>query len=89
MGVTISDRIRTKLAALEPLELDVVDQSEAHRGHAGWRDGGETHFDLRVVSAAFEGLSLVQRQRLVLDALKEEFDAGLHALSIKARAPGE
>ncbi|MEK9945226.1 MAG: BolA family protein [Alphaproteobacteria bacterium] len=89
MGVTISDRIRTKLAALEPLELDVVDQSEAHRGHAGWRDGGETHFDLRVVSAAFEGLSRVQRQRLVLDALKEEFDAGLHALSIKARAPGE
>lgn len=89
MGVTISDRIRTKLAALEPLELDVVDQSEAHRGHAGWRDGGETHFDLRVVSAAFEGLSRVQRQRLVLDALKEEFDAGLHALSIQARAPGE
>jgi BolA protein len=89
MGVTIRDRIRTKLAVLEPLELELVDQSEAHRGHAGWRDGGETHFDLRVVSAAFNGLSRVQRQRLVLDRLKEEFDAGLHALSIQARAPGE
>ena len=89
MGVTIRDRIRTKLAVLEPLELELVDQSEAHRGHAGWRDGGETHFDLRVVSAAFKGLSRVQRQRLVLDRLKEEFDAGLHALSIQARAPGE
>lgn len=89
MGVTIRDRIRTKLAVLEPLELELVDQSEAHRGHAGWRDGGETHFDLRVVSAAFNGLSRVQRQRLVLDKLKEEFDAGLHALSIQARAPGE
>jgi BolA protein len=89
MGVTIRDRIWTKLAVLEPLELELVDQSEAHRGHAGWRDGGETHFDLRVVSAAFNGLSRVQRQRLVLDRLKEEFDAGLHALSIQARAPGE
>jgi BolA protein len=89
MAATIVDRNRHKLAALQPLELQLIDQSEAHRGHAGWRDGGETHFDLEVVSAAFDGLTRVQRQRLVLDALKDEFDEGLHALSIRARAPGE
>lgn len=89
MGIGIADRIRNNLAVLQPLALELVDQSEAHRGHAGWRDGGETHFDLTVVSAAFSGKSRVQRQRLVLGALKEEFEAGLHALSIQARAPGE
>jgi len=89
MGNGIADRIRNKLAALNPLALELVDQSEAHRGHAGWRDGGETHFDLTVVSAAFAGKSRVQRQRLVLGALKGEFEAGLHALTIQARAPGE
>ena len=89
MGISIADRIRNNLAFLQPVALELVDQSEAHRGHAGWRDGGETHFDLTVVSAAFAGKSRVQRQRLVLGALKEEFEAGLHALSIQARAPGE
>ena len=89
MGISIADRIRNNLAILQPVVLELVDQSEAHRGHAGWRDGGETHFDLTVVSAAFAGKSRVQRQRLVLGALKEEFEAGLHALSIQARAPGE
>ena len=89
MDVGIADRIRNKLAVLQPIVLELVDQSEAHRGHAGWRDGGETHFDLTVVSAAFAGKTRVQRQRLVLGALKEEFEAGLHALSIQARAPGE
>ena len=89
MSIGIADRIRNNLAVLQPVVLELVDQSEAHRGHAGWRDGGETHFDLTVVSAAFAGKSRVQRQRLVLGALKEEFEAGLHALSIQARAPGE
>ena len=89
MCISIADRIRNNLAVLQPVVLELVDQSEAHRGHAGWRDGGETHFDLTVVSAAFAGKSRVQRQRLVLGALKEEFEAGLHALSIQARAPGE
>ena len=89
MDAGIADRIRNNLAVLQPIVLELVDQSEAHRGHAGWRDGGETHFDLTVVSAAFSGKSRVQRQRLVLGALKAEFEAGLHALSIQARAPGE
>ena len=75
--------------ALSPLSLDIVDQSTAHAGHAGARAGGETHYDMRIVSVAFEGLSRVARQRLVYDQLKAEFDAGLHALSLTLRTPSE
>lgn len=77
------------LAELSPAYLNVTDDSERHRGHGGWREGGETHYAVEVVSAAFEGKSRVARQRLVMDALRAEFDDGLHALSIVTRAPGE
>ncbi|MBS1164959.1 MAG: BolA/IbaG family iron-sulfur metabolism protein [Proteobacteria bacterium] len=77
------------LAELSPIQLNVVDDSERHRGHGGWREGGETHFSVEVVSQAFEGKSRVARQRLVMDALKTEFDTGLHALSVTTRTPGE
>ncbi|MBS1180848.1 MAG: BolA/IbaG family iron-sulfur metabolism protein [Proteobacteria bacterium] len=77
------------LAELSPSQLSVTDDSERHRGHGGWREGGETHFAVDVVSATFEGKSRLARQRLVMDALKAEFDTGLHALSVTARAPGE
>lgn len=77
------------LAELSPSRMNVIDDSERHRGHGGWREGGETHFVVEVVSAAFEGKSRLARQRLVMDALKAEFDSGLHALSVTARAPGE
>ena len=70
MVISIADRIRNNLAGLHPLVLELVDQSEAHRGHAGWHDGGETHFDLTVVSAAFTGKSRIQRQRLVLGSVE-------------------
>ena len=76
------------LAELSPSYMNVID-SERHRGHGGWREGGETHFSVDVVSATFEGKSRLARQRLVMDALKAEFDTGLHALSVTARAPGE
>ncbi len=77
------------LAELTPSRLNVIDDSERHRGHGGWREGGETHFAVEVVSTAFEGKTRLARQRLVMDALKAEFDTGLHALSVSARAPGE
>lgn len=77
------------LAELSPTYMNVIDDSERHRGHGGWREGGETHFAVEVVSPAFEGKSRLARQRLVIDALKAEFDTGLHALSITTRAPGE
>ena len=72
-----------------PSHLAVTDESEQHRGHAGWREGGETHFRLDIVSDAFEGKSRVERHRLVNDTLKSAFDRGLHALAISARTPAE
>jgi BolA protein len=75
--------------AFAPEALTVEDESERHRGHAGWREGGETHFRLRIVSDAFRGKSRVERHRMVNAALAEEFERGLHALAIEARAPGE
>ena len=74
---------------LRPAELTVKDESEQHQGHAGWREGGETHFRLYIVSEAFSGKSRVERHRLVNETLKEAFDRGLHALAIQAKAPGE
>ena len=86
----VADAIRSRLEqAFEPLTLEVVDDSGRHAGHSGARQGGESHFNVVIVSSAFQGLSRVERQRRVNAALKEQFDAGLHALSIKAQAPGE
>ncbi|MDQ0467946.1 BolA family protein [Labrys wisconsinensis] len=76
-------------AALQPERLLVFDESAAHAGHAGYRPGGESHFRVRVVSAAFGGRSRVERHRLVNEALREAFAAGVHALAIEAAAPGE
>jgi BolA protein len=69
--------------------LDVVDDSARHAGHAGARPGGESHFNVVIVSAAFEGLSRVERQRSVYAALTEELAGPVHALSLKALTPGE
>jgi BolA protein len=74
---------------LSPAALTVVDESEQHRGHAGWREGGETHFRINIVSEAFVGKSRVERHRLVNEVLSGAFDRGLHALAIQAKAPGE
>ena len=80
MGV-VADRIEAKLrAAFAPERLEVVDASERHRGHGGWREGGETHFDVVVVSSAFAGLSRVERQRRVNAVLTEELAGPVHAL---------
>ena len=75
--------------ALQPVKLDVIDESEQHHGHAGWREGGETHYRVRVVADAFAGKTRIQRHRLVMAALDREFAGGLHALAIDAKAPGE
>lgn len=81
----MKDRITAHLAALAPLELEVIDESENHRGHGGWREGGETHFRVIIRSAAFDGLGRVARHRLVNAQLAPEFARGLHALAIIAR----
>lgn len=72
-----------------PTHLAVTDESHQHHGHSGWREGGETHFRLDIVSEAFDGKSRVERHRLVNEALGPAFARGLHALAVKARAPGE
>lgn len=75
--------------AFAPEALEVEDESERHHGHAGWREGGETHFRLRIVSEAFAGKTRLERHRMVNAALAEELANGLHALAIEAKAPGE
>jgi BolA protein len=86
----VAENIQQKLnATFAPQELTVTDESARHEGHAGHRPGGETHFDVRIVSAQFEGLSRVERQRRIYNALDAEFRAGMHALSLKALTPAE
>jgi len=88
--MTLTDWItQTLQERLHPSQLTVTDESEQHRGHGGWREGGETHFRVHIVSDAFIGKSRVERHRLVNDILKEAFDRGLHALAVHAKAPGE
>ena len=80
-----SERIHQILSdAFQPSQLEVVDDSHKHAGHAGARPEGETHYTVIIVADAFEALSRVARQRAVMDVLKPEFETGLHALSIKA-----
>ena len=76
-------------AALAPTRLDLEDQSHHHIGHAGHDPRGESHFALTIESPAFAGLSRVQRQRKIYAALGELMHERVHALTIKAKAPGE
>ncbi len=85
-----TDAIRRKLeAAFSPERLDIEDESARHHGHAGASPGGESHFNVTIVARAFEGLGRVQRQRAVYAVLAEELAGPVHALSLKARSPGE
>ena len=86
----VKDAISRKLNdALAPSSLSVIDESEQHHGHGGWREGGETHFRVNVVSAAFADKSRVERHRIVNGLLAEELAGRVHALAISAKAPGE
>lgn len=86
----VTQAIRDKLtAAFQPERLEVVDDSARHAGHAGAREGGESHFNVVIVSGAFKGRTRVQRQRDIYTALAEELAGPVHALSVKAFAPGE
>ena len=84
------DIITNKLReAFTPEGLDVTDESHLHEGHAGHRPGGETHFRVYIVSPAFEGKSRIERHRMINAALAAELAGTVHALAIKAQAPGE
>jgi BolA protein len=80
---------RKLIDGLEPLRLDIQDDSAQHRGHAGSAAEGETHFTIEVVSALFEGKGLVVRQRMVYDLLAEEMRTRVHALTLSTLTPTE
>ena len=88
-GPVAAEMLRRLHSSLSPTRVDLVDDSEAHRGHGGHNPAGESHFTLSIESAAFAGKSRVERQRLVHAALGDLLDERVHALSIRARAPGE
>jgi BolA protein len=86
----IATRIEAKLrAAFSPIELTIDDESARHAGHVGAREGGESHFRVRIVSEKFHTLSRVERQRLVYAALADEIAAGVHALGLTTLTPQE
>ena len=86
IAAEIENRLR---AALSPERLAVIDDSEKHRGHSGHDARGESHFTVEIVAEAFVGQSRVARQRMVNTALADLLRERVHALAIKARAPGE
>ena len=88
--MSLQARMREKLMlALNPTRLDVVNESHLHAGHSSTRGTGESHFRVLIVSDAFSSKSRVERHRIVNDVLRDELSDGVHALAIKALAPGE
>ena len=88
-GPVATEVLRRLNSALSPSRIELVDDSEQHRGHGGYNPAGESHFSLRIESPAFVGKSRVERQRMVYSALGDLMDQRVHALSIRATAPGE
>jgi BolA protein len=88
--MTRRERLQAKLvAALAPIEIEVEDESHRHAGHAGARPEGETHYRVEIVSPKFAGMSRIERHRLVHEIVHDEFESGLHALSLKLLASKE
>ena len=88
-GPVASEMLRRLDSALSPTSIDLTDDSEQHRGHGGYNPEGESHFTLRIESLAFAGKNRVERQRMIYAALGDLMHARVHALSIRASAPGE
>ncbi|HRH74808.1 BolA family protein [Zoogloea sp.] len=86
--MNIMDEIRARLASLQPVRLELIDDSHLHAGHAGARTGGG-HYRLSIVSNAFQGKNTVARHRIIYDALGELMRKEIHALAIQARSPEE
>lgn len=88
--MTRQQRLQRRLVeALAPSAIDVVDESHRHAGHAGARPGGETHYHVAIVATRFAGMSRIARHRLVHEIVHDEFENGLHALSLKLLTPDE
>lgn len=85
MRDAIIDKLNARFA---PDFLEVIDESERHRGHAGWREGGETHFRVRIATRYFDGKPRLAQHRAVMEALDDEIKAGVHALAIEVVPAG-
>ncbi len=83
---TIADKLTS---AFSPSFLNVIDESDRHKGHGGWREGGETHFRVQIAAAAFEGMNRLARHRAINDLLADELSGGVHALALEIRADSE
>jgi BolA protein len=88
-GPVATEMLKRLNLALNPTQVELTDDSEQHRGHAGHNPAGESHFTLRIESPAFAGKNRVERQRMVYAALGELMEQRVHALSIRATAPGD
>ena len=85
--MSVKETMTRKLQeAFSPASLTVIDESEHHRGHGGWREGGETHFRIQIVSPAFTGKSRVDIHRAINACVADELKGGVHALAIEAKA---
>jgi BolA protein len=87
--MTLAETIRKRLETLQPIALDLIDESSQHAGHSGWREGGGTHWRLAIVSPRFAGQSAVARHRMVYQAIGELMQNPIHALAITAQTPEE
>ncbi|HTJ56437.1 MAG TPA: BolA family protein [Devosiaceae bacterium] len=82
------DIIIEKLSTrFQPVHLEVIDESDRHRGHSGWREGGATHFRVRIATRHFDGKPRVAQHREVMETLDAELKAGVHALAIEVLSP--
>jgi len=88
-GPVAAEMLKRLESALSPTHVELIDDSELHRGHGGYNPAGESHFTLRIESADFAGRGRVERQRMIYAALGDLMDGRVHALSIRATAPGE
>jgi BolA protein len=88
-GPVATEMLRRLDSALSPTSVELNDDSEQHRGHGGYNPAGESHFTLRIESPAFAGKNRVERQRMIYAALGDLMRERVHALSIRANAPGE
>ena len=86
--MSVRDAIEKKLSLkFTPSHLEVIDESEKHRGHGGYREGGETHFRVRIASPEFTGKSRLAQHRAVMEALDAELKGGVHALAVEVVSP--
>lgn len=88
--MSVRDAIARKLSAkFAPTHLEVIDESSRHQGHAGWREGGETHFRVRIATAEFAGKTRLAQHRAVMETLDAELKSGVHALAIEVLPGGD